>query len=132
MSPEREALSFERMREVGYRVALASVLGVVLAALLIGLAAGGTTNSAARGVVFAFGALMLGMAGLMLSLALRARRADEDWSVVAGYVVLRVGAGASAIWLALGGGAIAGWLLVAFVIGLPVWASLMRRRRGIP
>ena len=25
-----------------------------------------------------------------------------------------------------------GQLLVAFVIGLPVWASLMRRRRGIP
>jgi hypothetical protein len=114
-----------------FRVVLASVLGVFLTAVLIGLAVGGTTHAAAQAVVFAFGAVMLGAAGFMLVFALRSRHTDEDWNVVVGYTALRGGAGVSAIWLGLGGGATAASVLVAFVVGFPMWAALMRRFRGV-
>ena len=112
-------------------VILAATASVFLAAVLIGLAVGGTTQSAARALVFVFGAAMLGLAAFMLSLALQTRHAHEDWTVLLGWMVLRVGAGVSAIWLALGGGAVAAWTLVAFLVCSPVWGTVMRRRRGI-
>lgn len=105
-------------------------LSILLAAILIGSALGGRSG-AVRGVVFAFGVGMLGAAATVLFGALGTKHRDEDWTIVAGYAVLRAGSGASAIWLALGGGAAAGWTIVAFVVAYPIWMSTMRRRRGV-
>jgi hypothetical protein len=118
------------MKRPRYWVALAWTCGVALAAALIGLDLGGTTG-AVRGVVFVFGAGLLGLAAFVLVGALRTRHPNEDWNVVIGYVVLRVGAGVSAIWLAFGGGQVAGFTLGAFLLASSVWGTVMRRRRGI-
>jgi hypothetical protein len=118
------------MKRPRYWVALAWAWGVALAAALIGLDLGGT-KGAVRAVVFVFGAGLLGLAAFVLVGALRARHPNEDWSVVIGYVVLRVGAGVSAIWLAFGGGQVAAYALGAFLLSVPVWGTVMRRRRGI-
>jgi hypothetical protein len=119
------------MKRSLYRIALVVTLGVFLVALLIGLAVGGSARSAAQAVVIAFGVLMVGVAAYVMSVAFRARCVDEEWNIVVVYAALRFGTGASAIWLGLGGRAIAGWTLVVFVVAFPVWATLMRRRRGI-
>ena len=111
-------------------VAVASALVLALAAILAGFAIAGTAG-AARGLVFASALLMLGAAATVLLRAARTKHSDEDSTVVLGYAVLRGGAGVSAIWLALGGGAACAWTLVAFVVAYPVWMSAMRRRRGI-
>jgi hypothetical protein len=114
-----------------YRIAVVATLGVFLAASLVGLAVGGTARSAAQAVAIAFGALMVGVAAHAVSVAVRARCVDEEWNIVVVYAALRFGTGASAIWLGLGGRAIARWTLVVFVVAFPAWATLMRRRRGI-
>ena len=104
--------------------------GFAAAAALIGFAFAGL-EGAARAVVSGFGLVMLGAAGVVLQSVLRAKSPDEDWTIVVGYVVLRAGAGVSAIWLALGGGAAAGWTMVACVAVYPVWMQIMRRRREV-
>jgi hypothetical protein len=115
-----------------------SSLGAVLAgsyalfavAVAVGFAVGGGVG-AIRAAALTFGLLMLGLAAQVVVLALRTGHDDEDWAVLAGYVVLRAGSGVAAIWLALGGGATAGWCLVAFVVAYPIWQTVMRRRRGV-
>jgi hypothetical protein len=110
--------------------AVAISLGVLFGGAVVGLVVGGA-NGAVRGFVVAFGSGMLAIATTMLLLALRAKHPAEDWSFVVGYSVIRAGSGVAAIWLALGGGATAGWILVAFIVAYPVWMNLMRRRRRL-
>jgi hypothetical protein len=118
------------VRKRRYWVVLASWLSIVSVVVLIGLAVGGL-DAAAHAVAFLFGATLLAFAAFMLNLALRTGHADEDWTFIIGFVVLRAAAGLAAIGLALGGGALAGWAFTGFLLSTVVWGPLLRKLRTI-
>src|SRR5438128_7623783 len=65
------------------------------------------TMEVVKVVLVAFSAVMFGIAGRFGWLAIRYRRRG-DVAIVWIHVLFRVGAGLAAVWLALGGGALAG------------------------
>jgi hypothetical protein len=82
-----------------------------------------------KALIVLLGLALLGNAAFMVVLALRARHPQEEWAVVWTHVAFRAGAGLSALWLVLGGGSVAGWLLAGLLVGQFVWAEVLRRRR---
>jgi hypothetical protein len=81
-----------------------------------------------RVLIFGAAVAMMGSAAYVLVLALRAKHPQEDWSVLAVHVALRAGGGFAALWLAFGGGAIAGWTLAVLLLAQVAWREVARRQ----
>lgn len=87
-------------------------------------------HAVSTSVVAAFGILMIAFAVHALSLALR-RRQDRAVRPLSIYAALRLGIGLSGLWLALGGGALAGWTMVGFIVIHLMWRVALQRRTSL-
>jgi hypothetical protein len=81
--------------------------------------------------VLAFGLAMLGFGGHALLVGVRRWETGER-TVLLTYAGFRLATGGAALWLALGGGGIAGWTMAFFIVAHLAWSFILSRRAPEP